>query len=98
MLAIPEGPGRQREQIEAARAILTLTTNAQMQFILADLGSIPVLNDLPHRVELRNRTVLERELRQDGGGAQKFTSEAQNAPMEGILEAIGRADPQTPIH
>jgi multiple sugar transport system substrate-binding protein len=55
VLAIPEGPGRQREQIEAAKAILTLTTNCQLQFILADLGSIPVLNDLPHRIELRNR-------------------------------------------
>ena len=55
VLAIPEGSGRQREQIEAAKAILTLTTNSQMQFILADLGSIPVLNDLPHRIELRNR-------------------------------------------
>jgi hypothetical protein len=55
VLAIPEGSGRQREQIEAAKAILTLTTNSQMQFILADLGSIPVLNGLPNRVELRNR-------------------------------------------
>jgi hypothetical protein len=55
VLAIPEGSGRPREQIEAARAILTLTTNSQMQFVLADLGSIPVLNDLPHRIELRNR-------------------------------------------
>jgi len=55
VLAIPLGSGRQREQIEAAKAILTLTTNSQMQFILADLGSIPVLNDLPRRVELRNR-------------------------------------------
>ena len=55
VLAIPDGSGRQREQIEAAKAILTLTTNPQMQFILADLGSIPVLNDLPHRIELRNR-------------------------------------------
>jgi len=55
VLAIPEGSGRQREQIEAAKAILTLTTNSQLQFILADLGSIPVLSDLPHRVELRNR-------------------------------------------
>jgi hypothetical protein len=55
VLAIPEGSGRQREQIEAAKAILTLTTNSQMQFILADLGSVPVLSDLPHRIELRNR-------------------------------------------
>jgi hypothetical protein len=55
VLAIPEGSGRERDQIEAAKAILTLTTNSQMQFILADLGSIPVLNGLPHRVELRNR-------------------------------------------
>ncbi len=55
MLAIPDGSGRQREQIEAAKAILTLTTNPQMQFILADLGSIPVLSDLQHRIELRNR-------------------------------------------
>jgi hypothetical protein len=55
VLAIPEAAGRQREQIEAAKAILTLTTNPQIQFVLADLGSIPVLNDLPHRIELRNR-------------------------------------------
>jgi hypothetical protein len=55
VLAIPRGSGRQYEQIEAARAILTLTTNSRFQFMLADLGSIPVLNDLPHRVELRNR-------------------------------------------
>ena len=55
VLAIPDGPGRQREQIEAAKVIWTLTTNSQMQFILADLGSIPVLSDLQHRIELRNR-------------------------------------------
>jgi ABC-type glycerol-3-phosphate transport system substrate-binding protein len=55
VLAIPEGSGRERERIEAAKAILTLTTNSRFQFMLADLGSIPVLNDLPHRIELRNR-------------------------------------------
>ena len=55
VLAIPEGSSRQREKIEAARLILTLTTNPQMQFILADLGSIPVLSDLQYRIELRNR-------------------------------------------
>jgi hypothetical protein len=55
VLAIPEGSGREREQIEAAKAILTLTTNSQMQFVLADLGSIPVLSALAHRGELRNR-------------------------------------------
>jgi hypothetical protein len=55
VLAIPEAPGRRREQIEAARAILTLTTNSQMQFILADLGSIPVLNGFQHFIELRKR-------------------------------------------
>ena len=55
VLAIPEGSGGEREHIEAALAILTLTTNPQIQFMLADLGSIPVLYDLPHRVELRNR-------------------------------------------
>ncbi len=55
VLAIPEGSGGQREQIEAARAILTLTTNPQMQFILADLGSIPVLNGFEQLLELRKR-------------------------------------------
>lgn len=55
VLAIPEGSGRHREQIEAARAILTLTTNSQMQFILAELGSIPVLNGFQHLAELRQR-------------------------------------------
>jgi hypothetical protein len=55
VLAIPDGPRPRREQIEAAKAILTLTTNPQMQFMLADLGSIPVLSDLQHRFELRNR-------------------------------------------
>jgi hypothetical protein len=55
VLAIPEGSGLRREQIEAAKAILTLTTNSPMQFILADLGSVPVLSDLRHRTELRNR-------------------------------------------
>ena len=55
VLAIPEGSAHHREQIEAAKAILTLTTNSRFQFMLADLGSIPVLNDLPHRIELRNR-------------------------------------------
>jgi hypothetical protein len=55
VLAIPEGSGRQREQVEAARAILTLTTNAQMQFILADLGSIPVVHGVEHLLELRKR-------------------------------------------
>ncbi len=55
VLAVPEGSGRHSEQIEAAKAILTLTTNSWMQFVLADLGSIPVLADLPHRIELRNR-------------------------------------------
>jgi hypothetical protein len=55
VLAIPEGSGRRREQIEAAKAILTLTTNSQMQFILADLGSIPVLSSFQHLIELRKR-------------------------------------------
>jgi hypothetical protein len=55
VLAIPQGSGRHREQIEAAKAILTLTTNSQMQFVLADLGSIPVLNGLQHLTELRKR-------------------------------------------
>ena len=55
VLAIPEGSGGQREQVEAAKAILTLTTNPQMQFILADLGSIPVLNGPQHLLELRKR-------------------------------------------
>ncbi len=55
ILAIPAGSGCRREQIEAARAILTLTTDPRMQFILADLGSIPVLDGLPHLLELRKR-------------------------------------------
>jgi hypothetical protein len=55
VLAIPDGPGRRREQIEAANVILTLSTNPQMQFVLADLGSIPVLSDLQYRIELLNR-------------------------------------------
>ena len=97
VLAIPEGSGRQREQIEAAKAILTLTTNCQLQFILADLGSIPVLNDLPHRVELRNRPFWKENYAKMVEAHQEFPSEAQNAPMEGILEAPGRAAPQTPL-
>jgi hypothetical protein len=55
VLAIPEGSGRQQEQNEAAKAILTLSTNSQMQFILADLGNIPVLDGLQHLSELRKR-------------------------------------------
>ena len=97
VLAIPDGSGRHREQIEAAKAILTLTTNSQMQFILADLGSIPVLNDLPHRIELRNRPFWKENYAKMMEALAEFPSETQNAPMEGILPAIGRAAPQTPI-
>ena len=97
VLAIPEGPGRQREQIEAAKAILTLTTNSQMQFILADLGSIPVLNDLPHRIELRNRPFWKENYAKMVEAIRSSHPRPRTPRWREFSTTIGRAAPQTPI-